>query len=202
MVHEHPNRDCALLLGLMCIEADLTPFTAGANDNASAVGMVLALAEEFVSQPLQYTRIFAVCTGCEEVQHYGMIDFYQRHLKELKNPTALVFEMLGVAGPSWLTKEGIIVPFKADPGLVKLAERLAEEHPEWGAYPGVTSGGNTEMADAVRCKVPAITLTGMKRDGELPYWHQLEDTFDKMNPEVMEKTWQLTRAMIAHLDEG
>jgi hypothetical protein len=195
-----PAAVCAILLATMCIQADATPFTAGANDNASAVGMVLALAEQFSSQPLQYTRVFTVCTGCEEVQHYGMIDFYKRHLPELKHPTALVFEMLGCDSPAWLTKEGIIVPFKADQRLVQMAESLAAEHPEWGAHPAVTSGGNTEMADALRCKIPAITITGITRDGVLPYWHQMEDTFDKMNPTVMEKTWNMTRAMINRLD--
>jgi len=195
-----PAAMCAILLAAMCLQAEMTPFTAGANDNASAVGMVLTLAEELAAQPLQHTRVFAVCTGCEEVQHYGMIDFYNRHLQELKNPTALVFEMLGCAGPAWLTKEGIIVPFKADPKLVKLAERLAEEHPEWEAYPTTISGGNTEMADALRCKIPAINLTGTRRDGVWPYWHQVGDTFDKMEPVIMEKTWNLTREMIDRLD--
>ena len=136
-----PAALCAILLAAMCIQAEATPFTAGANDNASAVGMVLALAEVFADQPLEHTRVYAVCTGCEEVQHYGMIDFYKRHQLELKNPTALVFEMLGCASPAWLTKEGIIVPFKADPGLVQLAESLAEENPEWDAHPAMISGG-------------------------------------------------------------
>lgn len=195
-----PAAVCAVLLAAMCLQAEATPFTAGANDNASAVGMLLVLAKEYAAQPLEHTRIFAVCTGCEEVQHYGMIDFYTRHIKELINPTALVFEMIGCSGPAWLTKEGIIVPFKADPNLVQMAERLAQEHPEWGAYPAVTSGGNTEMADALRCKIPAITLTGMTKEGISPYWHQLADTFDKMRPEVMEKTWSMTQAMIERLD--
>jgi hypothetical protein len=195
-----PAAVCAVLLAAMCIQADATPFTAGANDNASAVGMVLTLAEKFASQPLQYTRVFAVCTGCEEVQHYGMIDFYQRHQKELKNPVALVFEMLGCASPAWLTKEGIIVPFKADAQLMKMAERLAMEHPEWEAHPATTSGGNTEMADALRRKIPAITIAGITRDGELPYWHKPGDTFDKMDPVAMEKTWNMTEAMISRLD--
>lgn len=53
----------------LCIEADRTPFTAGANDNASAVGLVLTLAEALVKQPLQHTRVWLACTGCEEVQH-------------------------------------------------------------------------------------------------------------------------------------
>ncbi len=197
-----PAAVCAVLLATMCLQAEATPFTAGANDNASAAGMVLTLAKEFAAQPLERTRVFAVCTGCEEVQHYGMIDFYKRHLNELARPTALVFEMIGCSGPAWLTREGIIVPFKADAGLVRIAEGLAREHPEWDAYPAVTSGGNTEMADALRNKIPAITLTGMTKDGVLPYWHQRADTFDKMKPEVMEKTWQMTRAIIERLDSG
>ena len=195
-----PSAVCAILLAVMCIHAETTPFTAGANDNASAVGMVLTLAEELTGHPLEHTRIFAVCTGCEEVQHYGMIDFYKRHLSELKNPIALVFEMLGCASPGWLMKEGIIVPFKADNHLVHIAESLATEHPEWDAHPVVISGGNTEMADALRCKIPAITITGTTREGVSPYWHQLEDTFDKMDPVVMEKAWQLTRALIDYMD--
>jgi len=195
-----PSAICAILLAAMCLHAEATPFTAGANDNASAVGMVLALAEELSARPLQNTRVFAVCTGCEEVQHYGMIDFYKRHQPDLKNPVALVFEMLGCAGPSWLTKEGIIVPFKADKNLVLMAERLAAEHPEWEAYPATASGGNTEMADAIRCKIPAIAITGITKVGVLPYWHQMADTFDKMDPAVMGKSWNLTQAMINCLD--
>jgi hypothetical protein len=163
--------------------------------------MVLALAEQFARNPLQHTRVFAVCTGCEEVQHYGMIDWYKRHRVELKNPRAVVFEMLGCAGPAWLKKEGIIVPFKADADMVALIERLASKHPEWGAYETKISGGNTEMADAVRAKVPAITLFGMTREGVAPYWHQVEDTFDKMDPVVMEKTWNMVTTFIQELDK-
>lgn len=195
-----PAAICALIMIVFFVEADLSPFTAGANDNASAAGMVLTLAEEFAQQPLQHTRIFAICTGCEETQHYGMLDWYKRHLPALKNPQALVFEMLGVAGPAYLLKEGIIVPFKADPGLVSKVEALSQAHPEWEAYPVNISGGNTEMADALRNGVPAICLFGMSRDGEAPYWHQRQDTFDKMNPAVMEKFWGLTRALIETLD--
>ncbi|MBE0697795.1 MAG: M28 family peptidase [Anaerolineaceae bacterium] len=195
-----PTVVCSGLLAAICVEADRTPFTAGANDNATAAGIVLALAENYARSPLQHTRILAVCTGCEEVQHYGMIDFYQRHREGLKNPKAIVFEMLGCAGPAWLTREGIIVPFKPDPGLLHSVEELSDQHPEWGAYPSQISGGNTEMADAARFKVPAITLFGQTREGVSPYWHQLEDTFDKMNPEIMEKTWELTTGLIEKID--
>jgi hypothetical protein len=196
-----PTAVCAVLLAAMCLQAESTPFTAGANDNATAVGMVLTLANQFAAQPLQNTRVYTVITGCEEVQHYGMIDFYQRHRLELKDPKAVIFEMLGCAGPSWCTSEGIIVPFKCDPQLLALVESLSAAHPQWGAYPSKISGGNTELADAVRFKVPAITITGSRPNGEAPYWHQVHDTYDKMKPDIMQKTWELTSALINQIDQ-
>ena len=108
--------------------------------------------------------------------------------------------MMGCAGPSWLVKEGIIVPFRCDPQLRRTAERLASEHPQWKAYASSISGGNSELADAVRFKVPALALGGMTRDGVLPYWHQRQDTFDKMDPVVMARAWELTLALIHEID--
>jgi hypothetical protein len=77
---------------------------------------------------------------------------------------------------------------------------VAGENPEWGAYSSKISGGNTEMADAVRFKVPAITIFGMTRDGIAPYWHQKADTFDKLDGDVMERTWALTTTLIDRID--
>jgi hypothetical protein len=191
---------CAVLLAVICIQADRTPFSAGANDNATAVGMVLTLAEQFQKEPLQNTRAWLICTGCEEVQHYGAIDFFRRHISELKNPVAVVFEMLGCAGPAWLTKEGIVIPFHADSELVRLAAQIAKEHPYLRAYPSKIKGGNTEMADALRAGIPAITLNGLGPNGEMPYWHQVQDTVDKMDPEVMRRAYQFTWLYLMTID--
>ena len=191
----------AVLLMAMCIQADSTPFTAGANDNATAAGLVLTLAQQLRDEPLQHTRVWLVCTGCEEVQHYGAVDFFQRHRAELRQPVTIALEMLGCAGPAWLTKEGIVIPFYADRQLVALAEQLAAHHPEWGAYAAHINGGNTEMADALRLGIPAITLTGMTRDGNLPYWHQVGDTYDKIDPEVLKRAYAFTWDYIRLIDE-
>jgi hypothetical protein len=190
----------ALVLAAICIQADRTPFTAGANDNATAVGMVLTLAEQLGQSPLQHTRVYLTCTGCEEVQHYGAIDFFKRHRDEMVKPRALVFEMLGCAGPAWLTKEGIIVPFYSDKDLMSLVEHLSRQNPHWGAYPVQINGGNTELADCARFTVPALTLFGMTQEGDAPYWHQVEDTFDKMNQDVMAKTYEMTWELIQAMD--
>jgi hypothetical protein len=192
---------CAITMIGFFLHADRTPFTAGANDNATAAGLLLALAEHLRAEPLSHTRVWFACTGCEETQHYGAIDFYRRHRKAFVRPVSVTFEMLGCDGPAWLTQEGIVVPFRADPGLLALAERLAAKHPEWGAYPAQIKGGNTEMADALRAGVPAITLTGQGRKGEMPYWHQVGDRVDKLDPEVMGRAYAFAWAFIRALDE-
>lgn len=196
-----PSAGCAVLLAAICLQADNTPFTVGANDNATAVGMVLTLAEQIANQPLHHTRLFCLCTGCEEVQHYGAIDFFKRHREELIKPKAVVFEMLGCAGPGWLIREGIIVPFRSDPQMVKLVEGLAAEHPEWGAYPVSISGGNSELSDCVQFGVPAITLFGLTPQGDAPYWHQIQDTMDKIRPAYLAKSYALTWTLIQTLDK-
>jgi Zn-dependent M28 family amino/carboxypeptidase len=191
---------CAILLAAMCIQADNTPFCHGANDNASAVGLVLTLAEYFQDNPLDHTCLWFICTGCEEVQHYGAIDFFKRNRTEFYNPKALIFEMLGCDGPSWLVKEGIIIPFHASKEMVDLAEGIAQEYPELDAYPSSINGGNTEMADALRVGIPAITFVGFTKEGEAPYWHMLEDTIDKIDIHALERNFKFTRNYILALD--
>jgi hypothetical protein len=191
---------CSLLLILLCLQADSTPFCAGANDNATGAGLVLTLAEQLKAQPLAHTRLWLTCTGCEEVQHYGAIDFFRRHRAELRQPVTIAFEMLGCTGPAWLVKEGIVIPFYADKQLVALAEKLSAEHPEWQAHATQINGGNTEMADALRIGIPAITLTGMTPKGDAPYWHMLSDTYDKMDADVLGRAYAFTWAYIQALD--
>jgi hypothetical protein len=191
----------AVLLVALCLHADSTPFSHGANDNASGAGLVLALAGHTLTDRLQHSRLWLVCTGCEEVQHYGAIDFFRRHRSEMRSPVAIVFEMMGCAGPAWLTREGIVVPFKADPQLVRRASALSSANPRWQAHPTQIRGGNTEMADALRAGVPAITLTGTTPTHQAPYWHQTADTYDKMDPDTLARAYEFAWALIGDLDQ-
>ena len=56
------------------------------------------------------------------------------------------------------------------------------------------------MANAARVKVPAVTLIGMTHDLIASYWHQGADTFDKMDPPVFQRSWDLTKALIQWID--
>ncbi len=190
------------------IEAEMTPFSPGANDNATAVGMVLTLARFLKEQPLEHTRVWLACTGCEEVKHYGAADFFRRHCPEMVDPKALIFEMLGCNGPAYLLREGIRpFSFAAHPEMIRLAAQVAEDCPHWGAHPTRVDFGYTEMADADIAGVPAITFIGIGAEripigyrGKPMYWHRRDDTFDKIEPEVLERAWGYTCDFIRALD--
>ncbi len=190
----------AMLLVAMCLQAEGSPFTAGANDNATAAGLVLTLAAELRERPLVRTRVWLVCTGCEEALHEGAQAFYREHRREMVNPRAVVLEMLGCSGPAWLVNEKIVLPISSDRGLRALAERVADENPELGAYPATLDGGVTEMSDALAAGVPAITIIGLTPEGKGPYWHLPTDTVDKLIPEVMERNYRFIRALIEAVD--
>ena len=192
----------ALGLLLICVESELSPFTTGANDNASGAGLVLTLAAELKAQPPVRTRVWLVCSGCEEALHEGARAFFRRHRSQMQRPRAVVLEMLGCSGPAWLESEGIVLRVASDPALRELVAAVAADHPELGAYPASLDGGVTEMGDALAAGVPAITLIGLTPEGKGPYWHLPTDTVDKMDPAVMERNYRFVRAVLARLDEG
>ena len=189
-----------LLLLLLTLHAENTPYTKGANDNATAVGILLVLGEALKAAPLKRTRVWLVCTGSEEALHEGARHFFSTHKHELTDARAISFELLGCAGPSWLEREGIVTPLYPDPGLRKLAEKIARERPHLEAYPSRISGGVTEASDAINAGVPAITLIGMDRMNHAPYWHQEADTADKMRPEILAKAYEFAWTMLTELD--
>lgn len=191
----------ALSLIIITLEAELSPLTKGANDNATGAGLVLTMAKEIKAKPLEYSRVWFVCSGSEESLHEGAVHFLSSHRKEFNNPIMLNFEMLGCAGPSFIAKEGLLLPLKPDKKLLELVEEIGR-HPEFNAYPSVLTGGCTEASDAIIRGIPAITLIGLERDGFAPHWHMPSDTFDKVNPGIMDKAYRFAEAVIMRLDKA
>jgi len=110
-----------LALFLLMAQADFTPFAAGANDNATGVGVVLEMARNLRSAPLEHTRIWILASGCEEVGCYGAEDFAVRHKAELNNPVWMSIDSVGGigAGVAYLTDETFLLTTRSDPRLLR-----------------------------------------------------------------------------------
>jgi len=193
----------AVLLGILAltVQADLTPFTTGANDNASAVGIVLHTAERLRAEPLAHTEVWAVLSGCEEVGCYGADAFARAHKAELGRAVWIALDSVGSRGrPVFITRETFLLPAPSDPDLVALAERIAAAHPELGAEGDAFAGAYSEGAIGFKHGFRVLTLTSAPRGGVFTEWHRPTDTVANLDPGVLARSEEFLWALLRALD--
>jgi len=179
------------------------PYVAGANDNASGVGLTLALGEHYAANPLPNTEIWCVVTGCEETGYpAGARHFVDGHLAELREAEIIVLDNLGAGDLRHLTKEGIILPLEMDKGLLDLARGIGRRHPEWNVRDSVCNLGYTDATPALvaGCRTLAIWAEGP--GGFLPNYHWPTDTFEKVDPQTIARATQMVGEMVEAIDRG
>lgn len=187
---------------IMTIQPDMTPYTAGANDNASGAAIVLALAEHLKDEPLANTEVWTVNSGCEEVGCYGAIAFLREHRDKLKGAYFIALDSLAGpgSGPCYITREGMTRPYRSDPALVALAAQIAADRPELGAYSNVMPLGFTEGAVGIKNGMPSLTFVNLRPDSVLPYWHRPDDVFDNVDADVLARTQAFVWELLQRID--
>jgi hypothetical protein len=191
-----------LILLVITIQADMTPYTHGANDNASGAAVVLALAERLKDEPLANTEVWALNSGCEEVGLYGVAAFLREHRQELRDAYFIPLDSVGGpgTGPCFITREGMVKPYRSDAGLLALCREIAAQRPELGAYPGVMKLGFTEGAIGINAGLRTLTFVNLTPAGELPHWHQPSDVFENVDPSVLSRTGEFLWELLQRID--
>ncbi len=194
----------AVILGLfiLMLQADFTPFTAGANDNATGVSVVLETARELRSEPLEHTRVWILASGCEEVGCFGAEAFAVRHKAGLNSPVWLSIDTVGGvgAGVAYLTDETFLLTTRSDPRLLKHAEEIARNNPAYGAFSYPYKGAYTEGAIGGKYGFRVLSFVNCRKDGVLPEWHRPTDTIENIDPEVAEKTFLFVQELLRRID--
>lgn len=117
-------------LGSGAIFADIgaRSVVAGANDNLSAVAVVLAVGRALAERPVAGATVLLVSTGSEESFEEGMVGFAARHAGELdpSRTTMIVADTVGSPQLLLLEGEGMLVPKAYDSDLKDLLARCAE----------------------------------------------------------------------------
>ncbi len=192
----------ALSIFLLTLQADFSPYTAGANDNATGAGIVLSLAERLKEEPLAHTTVWAVLSGCEEVSCYGADAFARAHRDELGDTAWIALDSVGGDGaaPAYLTRETFLLTTRSDPDLLALADSVSARHPELDAYAHIFSGAYTEGAIGGKHGFRVLTLIGHRRDGVLPEWHRPTDVVENLDPGVVERTETFVWELLQEID--
>ena len=191
-----------LLVWLMVLQAHFTPYTAGANDNASGAGVMLALAEKLMKKPLKNTEVWWVGTGCEENGAYGSADFVRRYRDQFRDGVVIVVDNVAGrdTGPVYLDSEGIFFPVRYPAEMLRLLKEVSDDNPEWGGRVISQSGAYTDGTAALQAGIKCITFVGYQRDGWIPTWHNPADTFANVDAAAVDNAEKFVMEVLQRLD--
>lgn len=185
------------------VTADLGQYSPGANDNASAVGTVLGLAERLKAQPLPNTDVWLAFTGCEETSGDGITAFIKECGAELKQALFLDFEMVGIGDTvSYLRQEGNIRPLTIPQDTEAFIKEAGEPYGLKIAE-GPLVGAATECSILWKFGFKAVCLIAHRTGSTLlPEWHRLTDTADRLELGSLQRVHELAWSILQRFDRG
>jgi Zn-dependent M28 family amino/carboxypeptidase len=195
--------DIPILAALLAmLHGDLfSPFTEGANDNATGAAIVLSLAEQFAHEPLEQTEYWALCTGCEEATLSGIRAFLDKHGEELRDAWFVDLECLGIGELRYITYEGMLKKYYSNPGLVRAAADAARAVGGGKIVGMPLKSGYTETAIVVKRGFKGVTIMAFPEGADdIPHWHQTSDRIANIQPETVDKAFHYVAALARELD--
>jgi hypothetical protein len=173
-------------------------FTPGANDNASGVVALLALADKISEDESRIPGVMLVATGAEEVGTVGMQWFLKGYRERVRDAMFVNLDNLGTGHLCCIDSEGMLLGHDANPVLLWLADKVAEKKrlPVWRTGYRLLS---TDATPALARGYQAMSLMAFDDEGMLPNWHWQTDTADNVSMENLEITraflWNLVRRL-------
>ncbi|MFZ2098474.1 MAG: M28 family peptidase [Anaerolineales bacterium] len=184
------------------VTADLGQYSPGANDNASAMGTVLALAERLKGQPLQNTEVWLAFTGCEETGCDGMLALLKQNGDQLKEALFVDFELVGIGDSlSYITVEGNLHRRTIPADVQALVKEIGEPY---GLHPVATPliGASTEGGTLWEFGYKAVCFSAHHQGSPiLPEWHRLTDTPDHIQLGTLERVHALAWDLLHRFDQ-
>jgi hypothetical protein len=184
------------------VTADLGQYSPGANDNASSVGTLLALAERLQQQPLQNTEIWLAFTGCEETSGDGLLALIKEYGALLKDTLFVDLEMVGIGDRiSYIREEGNLNRLTIPQEVEALVKEVGQP---FGLQPASTPlvGASTECSILLKHGFKAVCFIAHWQGSTiLPEWHRLTDTPDRLQLTSLERVHAFTWDLLQRFDQ-
>jgi hypothetical protein len=181
-----------------------SPIVPGANDNLTAVAVLVALAERLRAEPIDGLRVMLVSCGAEEVVQGGIYSFAEKHFPQLDREQTwfLGLETLGSPLLAMLEGEGpILMEDYPDVRFRDLVARVAGER----GLPlrrGMRARNSTDATIPCHAGYPTATLVSFNRAKALSNYHQMSDTPENVNYRTVTQALHLSEAVARNLAEN
>lgn len=185
----------------MAIWEETQPVIEGANDNATAVSVLLGIAEALQTQPLQHSEVVLLFTGCEEVVCVGMEAYLRQHRPDPHTTCWIDLEMVGTGNLCYVTRHGIgyLSQYAPSPRMLAWAAQTAARHPELKVS-GKEMLILEEVSNLRDWGQEALCIAGYDAAGYLPNWHRTSDNLEHIEPETLARAAHYTWALMQTID--
>ncbi|HET8978147.1 MAG TPA: M28 family peptidase [Solirubrobacteraceae bacterium] len=178
-----------------------SPIVPGANDNLSAVAVLVALAERLRERPVAGLRVMLVSCGAEEVIQGGIYGFARRHFPALAPERTWFLNLETVGSPRLIMLEGegpVVMEDYHDPGFRDFIERTARAE-GIAVRRGMRARTSTDAVVPHRAGYPTATLASMDRHKLLSNYHLMSDTPENIEYATVSAALTLTEAVARRL---
>ncbi len=188
----------------LAVDIARSPVVPGANDNLSAVGALVELAERLRDEPISGLRVMLVSCGAEEVLQGGIYGFAARHFSELDHSRTWVLNLDTIGSPELIMIEGegpFVMEDYFDPRFRDLIARAAGA----AGLPirrGLRARASTDAVIPSRAGYPTATLCSWDDARCLSNYHQMSDTPENLHYETIERAVGTVEAVARELAEA
>lgn len=192
----------ALVLELaLLLELATSDYGPGAGDNASGVGVAVALARALDAAPPRRLEVEIVLQGASDGAMIGLTHHLRSRRPELGvvNTIVLGIAACGAGSPCWWTSDGALVPLRFLRLLGEIAERVAGPTTDLGAMPHRGRGVSPALPARV-AGLPAITIGCLDGDRLVPRSHQPSDLPEALDRGSVDKLLELALTLVDAID--
>ena len=174
----------------------------GANDNASGVAAMMALASRFSADPPDSLDLWFLANGCEEVGMVGQRHFLLNHAHELPADRTFFLNLdnVGAGRLRYCTGEGMIKFFPYSPTLVHLARQAARTEPFRDVTPHAYTRAYFDALVPAARGYEALTLIALDEEDQIPNWHWPTDTIENVDVAIVKKAADFAEEILRRLD--
>jgi hypothetical protein len=178
-----------------------SPIVPGANDNLTAVAVLVALAERLRAAPVDGLRVVLASCGAEEVIQGGIYGFARRHFPALDRERTWFINLETVGSPRLIMLEGEGAVVMEDYHHRAFRDLIARVADQVGAHMrrGMRSRNSTDAVLPSRAGYPTATIASMNRYKQLSNYHLMSDTPENVDYRTVRQALVLTEAVAREL---
>jgi peptidase M28-like protein len=178
-----------------------SPIVPGANDNLTAVAVLVALAERLRAEPIEGLRVVLTSCGAEEVIQGGIYGFGRRHFPALDRERTWFLNLETLGSPRLIMLEGEGAVVMEDYHHRAFRDLIARVADRTGAHMrrGMRSRNSTDAVIPSRAGYPTATLASMNRHKQLSNYHLMTDTPENVDYRTVRQALMVTEAVAREL---